>query len=83
MDNASIHHTSDNINLILSTGVFLPPYSPDLNPLEQVFSEVKAILKENNNILQCFCSTRSLLAMSFSMITINDCFNFIKYCGYI
>ena len=35
MDNASIHHTDDNIRLIESTGaklLFLPPYSPDLNP---------------------------------------------------
>ena len=41
MDNASIHHTENNVQLIENTGarlLFLPPYSPDLNPLEQVFS---------------------------------------------
>ena len=39
MDNASIHHVQSTIDLIESAGsrvVFLPPYSPDLNPLEPV-----------------------------------------------
>ena len=40
MDNASIHHTQGVINLIENQAgarlVFLPPYSPDLNPAEEV-----------------------------------------------
>ena len=44
MDNASIHHVAPVVRLIESTGaklVFLPPYSPDLNPLEPVFGTSK------------------------------------------
>ena len=44
MDNASIHH-----NLNVPEGLFLkylPPYSPFLNPIESVFSVVKAKLKQ-------------------------------------
>lgn len=32
--------------------IFLPPYSPDLNPLESVFDKVKTVLKENDSIIQ-------------------------------
>ena len=55
MDNAAIHHVCPVVRLIQSTGaklVFLPPYSPDLNPLEPVFGKVKQILKENDSIFQ-------------------------------
>ena len=44
LDNASIHHIQSNVQLIESTGakvLFLLPYSPDLNPFEPVFGEVK------------------------------------------
>ena len=42
MDNASIHNVDRAVQLIESTGVlvqFLPPYSPDLNPIEEAFSQ--------------------------------------------
>ena len=64
MDNASIHHTENNVQLIENTDakrLFLPPYSPDLNPLEPVFSKVKAILKENEALLQVCSLTRSYI----------------------
>ena len=49
MDNASIHHVEDVVNLIeqqiQAKIIFLPPYSPDLNPTETVFNKVKGIIK--------------------------------------
>ena len=42
MDNASIHHVQRVYDIITGVGarlVFLPPYSPDLMPLEEVFSK--------------------------------------------
>ena len=63
MDNASIHHVQSNVRLIESTGakvLFLPPYSPDLNPLEPVFGKVKTILKENDCIFQTSSTPRLL-----------------------
>ena len=44
-DNASIHHLETVADLITASGAlarFLPPYSPDLNPIEEAFSKVKA-----------------------------------------
>ena len=82
----SIHHVQSNVQLIESTGakvLFLPPYSPDLNPLEPVFGKVKTILKENDPIFQTTSTPRLLLALAFTMVTPEDCFNFSKHCGYI
>ena len=55
MDNASIHHVDDAVELIENSGaklIFLLPYSPDLNLLEPIFGKAKAILKENEKIFQ-------------------------------
>jgi transposase len=50
MDNATVHHGGrigeicDAANVLL---IYLPPYSPDHNPIEKVFSVVKSQLKRN------------------------------------
>jgi transposase len=50
MDNASFHH-SDRIEEMCSEAgvklVYLPPYSPDLNPIEEFFAELKAFIRRN------------------------------------
>ena len=49
MDNARIHKKSFNITLFESKGVeikYLPPYSPDLNPIEKMWSKVKSIMRQ-------------------------------------
>lgn len=50
MDNASFHH-SEQIEQMCSKAevklVYLPPYSPDLNPIEEFFAELKAFTKRN------------------------------------
>ena len=51
MDNASIHHLERANDIITGVGaklVFLPPYSPVLMPLEEVFAKVKGVLKAND-----------------------------------
>ena len=32
---------------------FLPPYSPDLNPIEEVFSKIKAFIRRHRVLLTC------------------------------
>ncbi len=47
MDNVKFHKTA--INTIENSGnhiLFIPPYSPDYNPIEEVFSSLKAYLKK-------------------------------------
>ena len=50
MDNASFHHTDRITQMCADAGVklvYLPPYSPDLNPIEEFFAELKAFIKRN------------------------------------
>jgi len=52
MDNASIHHSCiDSIRAIASARnikvIFLPPYSPDFNPIEESFSVVKGFIRRH------------------------------------
>jgi transposase len=50
MDNASFHHTEKIKDMCLNVSVnlaYLPPYSPDLNPIEEFFAELKAYIKQN------------------------------------
>jgi transposase len=53
MDNARIHHGDEILELADRYGVrieYLPPYSPDLNPIEEAFSQIKAFIRRNNDI---------------------------------
>ncbi len=49
MDNVSFHKSKETIDIIQSKGcriLFLPPYSPDLNPIEQFWANFKRKIKE-------------------------------------
>jgi len=49
LDNAPIHHCDGTVGLIESTGalvIFLPPYSPDLNPIEETLILHQSNLKD-------------------------------------
>lgn len=50
MDNASFHHSDRIKQLYSDAGVkllYLPPYSPDFNPIEEFFAELKAYIKKS------------------------------------
>ena len=64
MDNCSIHHVSSVKQLFNDAGIlllFLPPYSPDYNPIEELFSYVKHYLKEHDQLLQTLIASLRLL----------------------
>ena len=86
LDNASIHHVEAVTELISSTGAlvrFLPPYSPDLNPIEEAFSKLKAYLRENDAAYSSTKAARLLVAMGFSTITTEDCCGYFRHAGYM
>jgi transposase len=86
MDNASIHHVEEVSNLIEGQAgaklCYLPPYSPDLNPVEGVFSQVKSMMKENRELFEITSSPRAFLAILFATVTTEDCIGHIKHSGY-
>lgn len=58
MDNATFHKRSDTLQIIEKYGhmaLFLPPYSPDLNPIEQKWAQAKTLRRKMKcNIDQLF-----------------------------
>jgi transposase len=83
MDNLSSHKSVLTLLKIESKGVeirFLPPYSPDLNPIEKIFSKVKAVLRS-----LAARTTRTLdkaISKAIASITPDDCINCFNACGY-
>ena len=83
MDNLSSHHTPQVAELIRQAGaglLHLPPYSPDMNPIEKLWSKLKAYLRK------CRALTLDVLEQAlraaFSCVTASDCRNWFACSGY-
>ena len=61
---------------------YLPPYSPDLNPIEEVFAQVKQFLKGNHLAYHCTSEPRIMLTAAFNSVEPVDCLNYIEHAGY-
>ena len=84
MDNCSIHHVQEVTELFASTGIlllFLPPYSPDLNPIELTFGYVKGYLKEHEDIMHII-PLNHIVQVAFSSVTGSLCNAWINHCHY-
>jgi transposase len=83
LDNLSCHADRHARRLIELTGAqvwFLPAYSPDLNPIEKMWSKLKALLRK-----ACARTQEALyqaIAEAFAAITPNDARGWITSCGY-
>jgi transposase len=83
MDNLSCHKDADACSFIEAAGAhvwFLPPYSPDLNPIEKMWSKIKAFLRKvaartEENLYQA-------VAKSLTTITLSDIRGWFNMCGY-
>ena len=85
MDNASIHHLERVQDLITGVGaklLFLPPYSPDMMPLEEAFAKVKAVLKANDNLYLATSTPELMTKLAFATVTETDALGYIKHSGY-
>ena len=85
MDNLSVHHVSEISDLFRQAGtlqLFLPPYSPDLNPIEEALSYVKSYLKRHAELLQSLPNLSVVLQHAFTTITSEQCKSWINHSGY-
>ena len=85
LDNASIHHVNRVFELVERRGVmiqFMPAYSPDFMPLEEVFSKVKYFLKRSEVLFTSTDNPALLLTMAFASVTQDDCLGYIHHAGY-
>jgi len=80
-DNAGVHKVKGVKELIESKGfklLYLPPYSPELSPVELCRSEVEQFLKKEE------ARTEEIaLSEALNMITKNDCEGWFGHCGYV
>ena len=85
MDNCSIHHVQPVLDAFNQAGIvvlFLPPYSPDMNPVENVFSYIKYYLKQHDDILQVVPDICPVLEEGIKSINSNNAQQWISHCGY-
>jgi len=83
MDNLSSHKGARVKQLIESAGaklLYLPPYSPDLNPIEMAFSKLKQLMRSasHRTIEALWQNMQAML----DQITASDAANFVRHCGY-
>ncbi len=84
MDNLGSHKVAGVREAIAAKGatlVYLPPYSPDLNPIEQVFAKLKALLRA--------AAARSVEALwnvigeALKALSPGECANYFENAGYV
>ena len=83
MDNLGAHKGERVRKLIEARGcelLYLPPYSPDLNPIEEAFSKIKDVLR------QIRARTRGTLVeamgKALDAVSAKDALGFFAHCGY-
>jgi transposase len=60
--------------------LFLPPYSPDLNPIEQAFAKLKAMLRAST--LRTVDALWNALGDLLGCFTPTECTNYLRHAGY-
>lgn len=83
MDNLS-SHKRDGVKAAIETAGatlrYLPPYSPDLNPIELAFSKLKTLLRKSaERTIEALWQRIGELVEQFSP---NECLNYFRHCGY-
>jgi transposase len=83
LDNLAAHKVHGVRQAIAAAGaaiLYLPPYSPDLNPIEQLFAKLKALLRK------AAARTRDELWQAIGRLleacSPTDCQNYLRHCGY-
>lgn len=83
MDNLSSHKRVGVREAIESTGatlMYLPPYSPDLNPIELAFSKLKTLLRKA--AARTSEDLSDIIAKVIDEFSPQECINYFKHCGY-
>jgi transposase len=82
-DNLGAHKCARVAQLIADAGaevVFLPPYSPDLNPIEMIWSKVKSVLRTIG--ARTFDALEEAIVVALRTVTAEDTTNCIRHAGY-
>ena len=84
MDNMRSHHAKAVRQLLDSSGIrylYLPPYSPDINPIEKMWSKIKAKLRKEK--VRIASRLPDAVEKVFSTINSTDCLGWFRSCNYV
>jgi transposase len=83
MDNLSAHKNPDVAEYINKCGaalLYLPPYSPDFNPIENMWSKVKQLLRGME--IQTYDALEKGIASALDRVSASDAQGWFENCGY-
>ena len=83
IDNLGSHRSKAVRTAIVGVGArlaFLPPYSPDLNPIEQVFAKVKHWMRMAQ--ARCIDVIHERVAKLVESVPASECANYLRHAGY-
>ncbi len=83
LDNLSSHKSPKAAAALKAVGawfLFLPPYSPDLNPIEMVFAKLKALIRRA--AARTYDDLWRAVGQDCDLFTEDECYNFFKAAGY-
>ena len=83
MDNLAPHKHPRVRELIEEAGarvLYLPPYSPDYNPIENMWSKVKSLLR--SAAARTYQDLLEAVSAALAAVTSDDCRGFFRHCGY-
>ncbi len=83
MDNLSPHKSDPTLALITNAGaqvLFLPAYSPDLNPIEKMWSKVKSLLRGAE--ARTLADLITAIGQALAKVTAQDALGWFASCGY-
>ena len=83
LDNLAVHKQPGVQAAIDAVGAFvrfLPPYSPDFNPIELAFAKLKALLRAVRP--RTFDEVVAWVGAALPLFTPQQCTNFVRHCGY-
>lgn len=84
MDNLSSHKASGIRKIIEDTGaslLYLPPYSPDFNPIEMMWSKIKTYLRKTK--ARSSKALDEAISAAFTTISESDAKGWFSFCGYV
>ena len=83
LDNLAVHKHPEVRRAIEHAGAhlrFLPPYSPDFNPIELAFAKLKAFMRAARP--RTFDHVCALMAAALGLFMPDECANYVRHCGY-
>lgn len=83
LDNLSVHKipaARAEVEAVGATLRFLPPYSPDWNPIEQLFAKLKAWFRARRP--RSFDAVCTVFAEALPLITADECAAYLRHCRY-